>query len=80
MFNINNIYPNTSNSTYLCNCKCSSSNEAIGIMGSFLISLKERYPLANLRVEGSTLILDTPKLEKTKELAELLNNSIENMH
>ena len=80
MFNPNNIYTDFSGNRFLCNCEFNSSKEAEYVMASFLMSVREHFRLADLYVKNNILILDTPNLEKTKELAILLNNSMSKMH
>lgn len=80
MFDPRCIYTNDSNTRFLCNCVCISEKIAKHIMASFLFSVRVYYRLADLYVKGNTLVLDTPNINRTKELAVLLNNSIMNMH
>ncbi len=80
MFDINKIYTNSSGSRFLCDCYCDSEKTATYIMASFLGSVREYYFAADLYTKGTTLILDTPNVEKTKSLVGLLNNAIANMH
>ena len=79
MFSPENIYTNSSGNRYLCACAFNSEKEAEYVMARFLMFVREYFRLADLYVKNNILILDTPNLEKTKELVIILNNSISNM-
>lgn len=79
MFNLNKIYTNNTQTRFLCDCVCSSPQIAQNIENGFQMFVRMYYRFADLYVKGNTLILDTPDLEKTKELANRLNDAMKNM-
>lgn len=80
MFNPDNIYTDSSGDRFLCDCSFNSAKEAEYVKVSFLMSVREYFFPADLYVKENILILDTPDYTKTKELAIMLNNSINNMN
>ncbi len=80
MFNPNNIYTDLSGDRFLCNCSFNSAKEAEYVMASFLMSVREYFFPADLYVKENILVLDTPDYTKTKELAIMLNKSINDMY
>lgn len=80
MFDINNIYTNSSKTRFLCDCLCDSPDTAKYICACFLGSIREKFRLADLYTKGNLLILDTPNIEATVGLAKSLNTAIKNMH
>lgn len=80
MFNPDNIYTDLSGDRFLCDCSFNSAKEAEYVMASFLMSVREYFFPADLYVKENILVLDTPDYTKTKELAIMLNKSINDMH
>ncbi len=76
MFNTDNIYTDFTGKRFLCDCLFNSEKTAKYVESKFLMSVREYYRPADLYVKGNKLILDTPSINKTKELTTLLNNSI----
>lgn len=79
MFDINQIYNDITHKRFLCNCICKTEEIAKYIESSFIMSVRTYYRFADLYVKGNILILDTPDLNITKQLAVWLNNSIQNI-
>lgn len=76
MFDITKIYQDVTKFRYLCDCHFSDRQHAEYFCSSFLMSIREIDFRADLYVKGNVVTLDTPDLNLTTSLANLLNKNL----
>ena len=80
MFDPQKIYPDITKKRFLCKCQFKSVQEAKHFEAIFTSIARQVFPDAELYINGSTLIIDTPNKEKTVKLAIMFNDAIPKMH
>ena len=79
MFDPQKINTDITKKRFLCECHFKSVQEAKHFEAFFTSIARQVFPDAELYINGSALIIDTPQREETIKLAVMFNNTISTM-
>lgn len=76
MFDVNNIYTDSTGKRYLCDYDTSSSDIAKYIAAKYLLPIREALFSADIYAKGYTVTIDTPIENATISLANQINEHL----
>lgn len=77
MFDVNEIYTNPAGERFLINLDIGSAEIATKFAANFSIRVREKERFADLYSKGPIIIIDTPKKKTTIEIANYLNEILQ---